>query len=180
VVIAFAGRRIDAADAPARRFPIECREAVAARLEALFRNSAATTLVSSAACGADLVAIEVARAIGMAFVIVLPFDEASFAATSVTDRPGSWLAPYEQARREARQRGDLIVLNGDPSADSAYALANDRIIREAERRAADGRSDLLAVIAHEGASRGAADLTEAFARAARESGIRVEHVSTLC
>lgn len=57
-------------------------------------------------------------------------------------------------------------------------LANQRIVREATSRAAN--DGVLAVIAHEGASRGAFDMTEGFARLARVAGMDVRHVSTLC
>jgi hypothetical protein len=178
VVIAFAGRRIDAPGG-ARRFPLECAGVVRERLLALFRSLGATALVSSAACGADLLAIDAARSLGIRFVIVLPFGQELFATSSVTDRPGDWLADYKLSCGEAAKRGDLIVMDGSPANDDAYARATARIVDEAVRRAADD-AGAVAVFAHEGASRGAGDMTEAFAALARAAGLRLEHVSTLC
>jgi hypothetical protein len=177
MVIALAGRRVDAPNAPAPRFPLACVDVVAQRLRDVFLEAHATELVSSAACGADLVAIRVARELGMAFAIVLPFDVATFADTSVTDRPGNWLQLYQEACTDASSRGALIVLGAASGDDAAYGQANERIVSEALLRTETGA---LAVIAHEGASRGADDMTEAFARLARGAGMQVRHVSTLC
>jgi hypothetical protein len=178
MVISFAGRRVDAPNAPSTRFPLACVDVLAQRLRELFLEARATELVSSAACGADLVAIQVARELGMPFAIVVPFDVDTFAGTSVTDRPGDWLSSYQDACADASARGALIVLEAANSDEAAYELANERIVSEAVSRAANGAA--MAVIAHEGASRGANDMTEAFARLARAAGIQVRHVSTLC
>ena len=64
VVIAFAGRRIDAPDAEVARFPASRVDAAEARLEQVIRERGAVALVSSAACGADLVALAVAERLG--------------------------------------------------------------------------------------------------------------------
>lgn len=178
MLIAFAGRRVDAPNAPTPRLPLACIDVLAQRLRDVFLDAHATELVSSAACGADLVAIRVARELGMAFAIVLPFDIDTFAETSVTDRPGDWLHQYQEACADASARGALIVLGAKRGDDAAYALANERIVSEATSRAANGGA--LAVIAHEGASRGADDMTEGFARLARAAGMDVMRVSTLC
>ena len=58
--IALAGRRVDAADASEPRFPLASVPLVRDRLHAFFTERPAAALVSSAACGADLVALEVA------------------------------------------------------------------------------------------------------------------------
>src|SRR5262245_24018604 len=60
VIIAMSGRRIDAKDAKATRFPLKNVALVKQRLDELFARVAATALVSSGACGADLVALTVA------------------------------------------------------------------------------------------------------------------------
>ena len=71
MIIALAGRRIDRKRAAQRVFPLENVAAVQQRVEDTLRRSGATTLVSSAACGADLVALEAAGALGIRRRVVL-------------------------------------------------------------------------------------------------------------
>jgi hypothetical protein len=109
-VIAVAGRRIDAEDAETARFPLANLPLVRERLTAYLAARGATRIVVSAACGADLLALEAARAAGLPRRIVLPFDRKTFRTTSVTDRPGDWGRLYDALLAEAAAAGDLIEL----------------------------------------------------------------------
>src|SRR5581483_516289 len=82
MIIALAGRRIDARDSASRRFPPENITMVRERLGMLFKAQQAEVLISSAACGADLLALEEAGAQGMRRRIVLPFSAERFRTTS--------------------------------------------------------------------------------------------------
>jgi len=179
VIIAVAGRRIDAEDAKSARFPLKNVPLVQQRLDELFRREAATALVSSGACGADLAALTVAAARHMRRRIVLPFDRAQFRASSVTDRPGEWGPVYDQVLAELDRTGDIVTLQGNAAGDAAYAAANQAILQEATTLARQGRTDVLAVLVWEGAPRDGADMTAAFGDEARRRGCRVEHVKTL-
>src|SRR6202007_3063310 len=98
--------------------------------------------VCSAACGADLIALEEAERLGLRRRIVLPFPAKRFRETSVTDRPGEWGALYDRLIGEAKAAGDLVVLSGTGDDDAAYAAANTTIVHEAEelaRATSDGR-----------------------------------------
>src|SRR5690242_3473732 len=110
--IALAGRRIDPPDGELPRFPLATVPLVLDRLRALFVERGADTLVCSAACGADLVALDVSGALGMRRRVVLPFDAAKFRETSVTDRPGDWGPLYDRIVEAARRAGDLVALEG--------------------------------------------------------------------
>jgi hypothetical protein len=127
--IALAGRRIDPPDAETPRFPLANAPLVRDRLRAFFVERGADTLVCSAACGADLVALEAAESLGMRYRIVLPFDPAKFRDTSVTDRPGAWGPLYDRVVEAARRAGDLVVLEGAGEGGAAYEAANWRILR---------------------------------------------------
>ena len=167
MIVALAGRRIDAPDAPTPRFPLSRAAAVREKLSALFRRRGATALVSSAACGADLLALDAARHLGMRLRIVLPFDRATFRRLSVTDRPGDWGPLYDEICAE----GEVIELGLDPSRSHyAYQAATARILEE--------KPD-LAVAVSDGLARDDDDLTEYFVRLATERGIEVERVHTL-
>jgi len=119
-VVALAGRRIDAPGADPPRFPPERVPAVRQRLVDMLAAERAAVLVCSAACGADLVALEAAERLGLRRRIVLPFAAERFRTTSVTDRPGDWGplfdrmiaaagAAGEMANRSARGERDKVV-----------------------------------------------------------------------
>lgn len=73
-VVALVGRRIDAVDTNESRFPLEAVPTVRRRLADLFVRERAVTIVCSAACGADLLALEEAERLGLRRRIVLPFS----------------------------------------------------------------------------------------------------------
>jgi hypothetical protein len=177
-IAALAGRRIDAADAAAPRFPLANAGVVRGRLAALLRAQGSAALVCSAACGADLIALDVAGALGLRRRLVLPFASERFRETSVTDRPGAFGPLFDRIIGEVAAAGDLVLLGLDEGDDATYAAANEAILNEAERMAGGDPSEVVAVVAWEGASRGEGDLTEAFATAARTRGHAVLEVPT--
>jgi len=179
VIIALAGRRIDAPDAPTPRFPSENVPLVQSRLADLFAREGATALVSSGACGADLLALEVAGARGMQRRVVLAFDRERFRVTSVTDRGGDWGAHYDRVLAELDPSGDVVTLDGHGEGTEAYIAVNRAILREAESLARQSSTEAIAVLVWEGAPRGDDDLTASFGEDARGSGLRVESVKTL-
>src|SRR4051812_11745538 len=89
-VIALAGRRIDAPGTSAPRFAREAVPSGGRRFASLFGKERAGILVCSAACGADLLALDEAERLGLRRRIVLPFAPDRFRETSVADRPGDW------------------------------------------------------------------------------------------
>jgi hypothetical protein len=177
-VAALAGRRIDATDATMPRFPLANADVVRGRLEALLRARGTEILACSAACGADLIALDVAGALGLRRRVVLPFAPERFRESSVTDRPGDWGPLFDRIIGEVQARGDVVMLGLDVGDDATYAAANDAILNEAERLAGDDPGDVVAVIVWEGASRGEGDLTEAFATSAGGRGHVVDEVLT--
>jgi hypothetical protein len=188
--IVLAGRRIDAPGTNPPRFPLAAVPLVRDRLRTLLLARDAGALVCSAACGADLVALEAAEALGLRRRIVLPFDPARFLATSVVDRPSDrpdgWGPVYDRLVEAARRAGDLVVLEGAGEGGSAYAAANERILDEALglASAAGGAVPVaagmpLAVVVWEGRPRDAGDTTAGFAAAARRRGLSVEEVLTV-
>lgn len=179
-VIALAGRRIDAPDAPTR-FPLANARTVAERIRAFLAVHNAAALVSSAACGADLLAQEEALAVGLDRRIVLPFDADRFRESSVTDRPGDWGPRYDAVLRRTPAAA-VHTLRYDPDSDDAYAAVNAAVLDDAETLArqapAGALRPVLAVIVWEGRTRGDGDLTADFATKARARGIPVSEILT--
>jgi hypothetical protein len=177
VIIALAGRRIDPPDAATPRFPLENVSLVTQRLRALFNTRTVKVVVSSAACGADLLALSVAGQVGIRRRVILPFGRDKFRETSVVDRPGDWGPVYDRVLDEASATGDIVTLEGTADDAEAYAAANDTILKQAAALAQSGE-ETLATLVWEGGSRGSDDLTAAFGAEARKRGLTVIEVGT--
>jgi hypothetical protein len=182
-VIALAGRRIDAPETDPSRFPLKNVPIVRERLAALFSAEHARTLVCSAACGADLIALEEAERLGLRRRIVLPFSPKRFRGTSVTDRPGDWGPVFDRLVAAAEAAGDLVILDSTGEGDAAaYAAANQRIIKEAEAlaQATAGGAPLrpVAVIVWEGSARLRTDASGELLNLALQAGFEERSVLT--
>ena len=182
-VIALAGRRIDLPEAQVPRFPLENVQEVGRRICEAFCKTKAVALVCSAACGADLVALEQAKQLGLRRRIVLPFAPERFRETSVVDRPGGWGPVYDQQVAATAAAGDLLVLDAATGGDAAYAAANEAIVREAQalaRTAQPGRPhSLIAILVWEGAPCPGSDATARFRDLTRRAGFAEQSISTL-
>jgi hypothetical protein len=178
MIFALAGRRIDLPDAEPCRFPLRNVDVVRTRLRAVFESHVPGTLVCSGACGADLLALDIAGALGWRRRVILPFDRVRFRDSSVTDRQGNWGILYDRILDEVERAGDLLI-EALPVAQAAYAWANGRILEEAECLAADSGESPRAIVVWEGNAGKPGDLTLDFAAAAKARGLTVLYVSTL-
>jgi hypothetical protein len=181
-VIALAGRRIDAPGTDPTRFPLENVSIVRERLAALFSAEHAKALVCSAACGADLIALEEAKRFGLRRRIVLPLPPKRFRDSSVIDRPGNWGPMFDRLVAEAEAAGDLVVLDSGGDGAAAYAAANQRIIDEAQalaRSTSDGTPlRLVAVIVWERSARPGTDASGELLGLATQAGFEERSVLT--
>lgn len=186
-VVAAAGRRIDAFDAMRERFPLANAARVRERIRHWLEERRPQALVSSAACGADLLVLEEAESLGIRRRIVLPFEPSRFRETSVVDRPGRWGPAFDRLLELARHKGDLVVLvleDGTGEGATACADVNEVLFAEAERlaRALDSpgsdRDPLVALIVWDGTPRGEDDITARFARAGRSRGLEISEILT--
>ena len=187
MIIALAGRRIDAHDATTPRFPLENVGAVRERLHAFFIDHKVTTLVCSAACGADLLALDVAGELAICRRIILPFEQNQFCAISVADRPGEWDTLFNRVIREVQAKGNLVILRKDGEDNAVFANANTVILDEAlvlARQAPHGKEEqsvnsVQVVLVWDGQSRGERDLTAHFANEARARGLPISEIATM-
>lgn len=186
MIITLAGRRIDPQGAPVARFPLEVSAAIRTHIRALLQEQGATTLVSSAACGADLLALEAAGELGLRRRVILPWAPEKFRAASVTDRPGDWGRLFDRIIADVRRTGDLILIAEEQGDDAAFLSTNRAILDEAQKLAPQRQSratmaqerHILAVIVWDGQPRGELDLTLDFANEARARSIPVAEVLT--
>lgn len=184
-VAAVAGRRIDPEPAEARRFPFERVPKVEGELHRLFEDIGVSFLVTSAACGADLLALKVAGEMSIPARIILPFNAARFKKTSVLDRlhPDYWGELFDNAIAAARAKGELIELAGNAGSDGAYSAVNEAIIKDAFSLASSGAGGAderpVAVIIWEGQARAGTDATEEFRQRAEAAGFDIRTIATI-
>lgn len=157
------------------------------RIRDLFIRELARALVCSAACGADLLALQVAQDLHLRRRVILPTPPERFRETSVVDREGDWGTLFDEVVRQVRGAGDLVVLPAEAESSRAGYLRVTQVIldeavalarREASLEDQEG-GQVLAVVVWDGAPRGPTDVTAAFLLAARQRGLRVAEISTL-
>jgi hypothetical protein len=175
MVIALAGRRVDAPGAKAPKFPPHHEALVAERLEQFFQQQQATALVCSAACGADLLALEVAGELNLHCRIVLPFPPPRFRETSVVDRPGDWGERYDRVLAAVK---DVIVLDYPEDDPATYTRTNGAILDSAAVLGTELHQPVGAAVVWDGQSRGPDDVTEQFLVEARARFGRVAEILT--
>jgi hypothetical protein len=136
-----------------------------------------SALISSAACGADILAQDAARDLKIERYIILPFDRQRFRETSVIDRPGDWGSLFDELCDEAEKKGNLIVLKGSSDEERAYSAVTDEILRQADlfRLTNEG---ILAVAVWDGITKDDADESALFIDRARSRNIEVREIST--
>jgi hypothetical protein len=182
-VICLAGRRIDQANAKPPRFPLENADLVTGRLADLFRRETAVALVCSAACGADILALEEAERQQIRFRVVLPFERLRFRSKSVVDRGEKWGPRFDRLADLASQSDDLLVLDDvNQNDDLLFVSANSRIRLEAAmlaRTLSAPSLRLLAVAVWEGQPRPGDDFTWDFLRAAETEGVETRSILTI-
>src|SRR5262245_24067239 len=178
MIIALAGRRIDAEGASPERFPRRNVDRVRAAIRSTLDRLGARALVCSAACGADLLALDEAGPLGLRRRVVLPFAAARFRDTSVTDRGGEWGPMYDAVIDDVSKLGDLVEIADAGEGDLAYAAANRRILDEAVALGAERGEPVRPVLVWDGESRGPGDLTEAFGSEARDRHLRLVEIPT--
>src|SRR5262249_50021021 len=179
MIIALAGRRIDAANATEPRFPVQNAEMVKQEIHRFLQSHQARGLVCAAACGADILALEAAGELGLRRRIVLPFDKSTFRATSVVDRGSDWGARYDRILGEVEKQGDLVEFAHDKEEGQTYLTGNLDILDQAQWLADKMSADTAALVVWNGEPRGADDVTGHFKQEAEARGMRVAVIKTI-
>jgi hypothetical protein len=178
MILAFAGRRVDAVNAAVPRFPLANVPLVRGRIRKLLEEHAPYAVVSSAACGVDLIALSEASALGVRRQIVLPFSRGRFRSTSVTDRPGEWGGLFDEVLNDADATGAVLELKEGPD-DNAYLVVNRTILDVVATLMNARHQPARAVLVWDGASSGEQDVTEQFGIEARRRGLALIELPTL-
>lgn len=179
MIFALAGRRVDAPDASQQRFPAENAQKVKQQITDVLQTHDACAVVCAAACGADILALEAAEELGLRRRIVLPFDKATFRASSVTDRGGDWGERYDRIIAQVEAAGDLIEFTHDKDDDQTYFTGNLDILDQTQRLAQELKTDAAALVVWNGESRGDNDVTGHFKQEAEACGMGVAEIKTI-
>jgi hypothetical protein len=177
--VALAGRRVDPTGTDSGSFPLRNIARVSEELRAVFETLRPAALISSAACGSDLLALEEAGRLGIRRRVILPFDPEQFLRTSVEDRPGDWGSLYKRIIEEVRSTDDLVNLEFTVDQDNDYRLTNLAILDEALEVARASAGKVIAVLVWDGQSRGTGDMTENFRVEAQKRGFPIVDVPTI-
>jgi hypothetical protein len=174
-VFVHAGRRVDAPDAQQPRFPQKNVPLVHQRIRNVFIQEKPRALVSAAACGADLLALEVAAELQVRRVVLLPSPPEEFRRTSVVDRPGDWGTLFDRLVTVE----NLAVMPHRNGRQESYLAANLALLDRAQAMARQQRRSAVALVVWNGQSRGPDDVTGHFLTNARKRKLRVLEVMTL-
>jgi hypothetical protein len=179
MVVALAGRRIDAPNTENKRFPAENAQTVQQRIREFLVDNSASVLVCAAACGSDILALEAAGDLVIRRRIVLPYDKETFKKSSVIDRPGDWEARYHRIIDDVEGQGDLVVFSHDQDKEETYFATNEDILDQATKVGDEIGEEVSAVVVWNGESRGADDVTGHFLSEAKRRGLNVSQIITL-
>ena len=182
MIVALAGRRIDAPDSKSKRFPEEFVDSVKRRLKDYFLSANAAELVCSAACGSDLIALQAAEELSMGTTVILPFDHDLFRVTSVVDRPGDWGLYYDKLLGRLEGSEKLVELKYGQDDPDVYLKTNIQILARAEHLARlstgslnqrNNFTKLIAVIVWEGKPKDSDDTTYHFMKEAENRKFQI-------
>jgi hypothetical protein len=173
-IIAQAGRRVDEVNSETARFPSTNVRIVRERIKASFVKEKPLALVSSAACGTDLLALDIAGELGIERFVLLPTAPEVFRASSVTDRPGDWGLLFDRVIRGAHV--EVLTL---PEGQAGYLETNVRLLDRTQALATKCRATAEAMVVWDQKSRGTDDMTGHFLAQARQRNLPVIEISTL-
>jgi hypothetical protein len=173
-VIVEAGRRVDAPDAPVARFPSKNVSEVRKKIRQALRDERPVAVVSSAACGADLLLLDIAGDMRVPRYIFLPSEPEEFRISSVTDRPGDWGDLYTKTLRTSKV--EILKL---PEGQEGYLETNLKLLDRAQELANQERTDVKALVIWNRESRGSDDVTAHFLEQAKQRKLPIIEISTL-
>lgn len=173
-ILVEAGRRVDAGDATVARFPTHSVPAVRKKIQRELEIQKPVAIVCSAACGADLLLLDVADQEHIYRYILLPSKPEEFRASSVTDRPGDWGDLYTKALRASK-----VEILRVPEGQEGYLETNLKLLDKAQALANQERTSVKALVVWDKKSRGPDDVTAHFREQAGLRKIPILEIYTL-
>ena len=180
MIVALAGRRIDKPGDKTTRFPLNNIDLVKEKLRNLFTSLNPTALVCSGACGADLLALEVAGELKIARSMVIPFEPEQFKSKSVEDRPGNWGELFDSIYEQVNKEEKVQMMNYHDADEDTYRKTNIDILNRAEVLAEKlhNEKNILVIIVWDGRPIYINDITAHFKKEAKLRGFKIEEINT--
>lgn len=172
-----AGRRVDTPSQREIQFPLSNIDMVREQIASYFQKYEINFLICSAACGADLIALDVALQKGIRFAVILPFNVDTFVETSVVDRPGPWLEIFDRIIQASSTQGQIINLNLSRNQLDAFSIVNEAIFNFGLK--IDGLKFLMAIVVWEGHPRNGPDHTSEFLKIAKRYNLDIRQIRTI-
>ena len=116
-VLVFTGHMVDRAGREAPRFPADLESVVRPAIGAAIAAKRPLAAYGSAACGADILCLELVREFGGEIHVVLPFPPEDFRRTSVDIAAGEWGARFDSLLEHA----DSVTVTSDHRASGSLA-----------------------------------------------------------
>jgi hypothetical protein len=173
-VLIAAGRRVDATDAAVARFPLSRVAEVRRQVRRLLSRQKPVAVVCSAACGADLIVLDVAGSLHIERYVLLPSEPEEFRRTSVTDRPGDWGDLYDRALKTSKV--EILKL---PEGQEGYLETNLRLLDRGQDLARKYSVAPEALVIWDKKSRGPDDVTGHFLEQAKLRKFPVTEIATV-
>jgi len=177
MIFVVAGRRPDAPDAPAPRFPETMCPRVQSRLHALYQQMKPKEHVSSAAAGTDLLALEAAKTYGARPLVIIPYDIQQFVEIAIRDKGEHWVRRFNLLMPWIKTEGELQNLRLSPWDNGAFAATNLALLKRAQDLSPE--PEVLAVLVWDGRSSGGYDHSLNFKNGAEANSYRIREISTL-
>jgi hypothetical protein len=131
-------------------------------------------VVCSAACGSDLLLLEVASQMRLDQFVLLPAEPEAFRKSSVIDRPGNWGEVYDRTLKTAHVKV-LHLQEGQ----EGYREVNLKLLEEGQQLARKHGVPAEALVIWNGTSRGPDDVTAHFLQQAKLRKITVLEIPTI-
>ena len=130
--MAFSGHVLDQPGSN-RRFPPEAEEIAKKEIAAALDEMGASCGYSSAACGTDILFLEIMIERGAETHIFLPFAKEEFIETSVRRAGGNWVSRFEAVLDQATSI-HYVTKDGYNCEDTLYTFCNDVLLGFAAMR----------------------------------------------
>lgn len=175
VVIAFSGHMVDHPGRAQARFPARLEGAVTAALRERIARMGAVVGYAQAACGADIIFLEILQAVRMQTHIVLPFARADFVRTSVAFAGGDWERRFNAVLERATS---VMLATAEPylGDDALFEHAANLIHGMAILRAAELATEPMQLTLREPGGAARVGGAEAVARLWTQRGSAVENI----
>lgn len=183
MIVAFAGRRIDEIDAINPRFPIKNIDKVKEKITKYFIRNKLTFLVSAAAYGSDIIALEVALDLKVEIQVILPFKPEFFKIRSVIDRDTTWGPRFDKIINTLMSSNHLVYSDTEYEDDNSFKKCNTEILNFALSKFEINKKfseyeELRALIAWDGKKKITTDITFNFIEQARMRKIKIDFILT--